>query len=122
MKKLFALRGAVCVKNESADIADAVEELYLAILKKNNLNEAGIVSLIFSVTNDIDAKNPCQALRERGHAEELPLFAVAEAATKNALPRCIRAIIHCYMEAETKPCHVYMRGAEVLRPDRQALN
>jgi chorismate mutase len=117
-KKLFALRGAVRCRNTAEDIQEQIAALYDALLEQNKLEEADIVSLIFSVTKDLDALNPAAALRRTGRAEDLALFAVQEAETSGALERVIRVLIHCYLGANLKPRHVYRNGAEALRPDR----
>jgi chorismate mutase len=115
--RLCALRGAVRCRNTADDIRAQVAGLYDALLGENNLTEAGIVSLIFSVTADLDALNPATALRSSGRGEGLALFAVQEAASRNALDRTIRALVHCYLPEGAPACHVYRNGAEVLRPD-----
>jgi chorismate mutase len=92
--------------------------MYDELLSLNKLGEQDIVSLIFSITGDLDAVNPCAALRKTGRAGELALFSASEPESKNALERTVRAIIHCYLEEGSKVCHVYRNGAEVLRPDR----
>jgi chorismate mutase len=92
--------------------------LYDELLLKNNLHEEGLVSLIFSVTPDLDAINPAAALRNSGRAGDLALFALQEAPSKHSLERTIRVLIHCYLAAGDTPRHVYRNGAEVLRPDR----
>jgi chorismate mutase len=116
MKKLFALRGATCAQNTETDIAAQVAALYDALLEANKLPPDDIVSLIFSVTPDLDAKNPAAALRKTGRAATVPLFAVAEAPPL-ILPHCIRVLIHCYMGENSVPHHIYCNGAEILRPD-----
>lgn len=118
MKRLFALRGAVRCANSEEDITEQVSIMYDDILSLNNIAEADIVSLQFSVTDDIDAANPAAALRKSGRAGDVALFAVQEARSKDALPRVIRCIIHCYMDENATPRHVYRNGAEILRPDR----
>ncbi|MDR2759761.1 MAG: chorismate mutase [Spirochaetaceae bacterium] len=117
-KRLFALRGATQCKNEEADIIRQVSTLYDELLLKNSLDEADIVSVVFSVTRDIDAKNPAAALRFSGRAADLALFALQEAAIQGGLERTIRVLIHCYLPQAIRPCHVYRNGAEILRPDR----
>jgi chorismate mutase len=116
-RRLFALRGASCCVNTEQDIREQVSRLYDSLLEKNNLQEADIVSIIFSQTADLDALNPAAALRQTGRAGELALFAVREAETKDALPRVIRTMIHCYLPEGEKPRHVYQNGAEVLRKE-----
>ena len=116
MKKLAALRGAVRAENTEKDIAEQVVRLYDRLLKSNNLAEEDIVSVIFSVTGDIDALNPAAALRSAGRAEQLALMVFQESSFSGGLSGTIRVLIHCNMEES--PRHVYMNGAEVLRPDR----
>ena len=118
MKKLFALRGATRCVNSEDDIVKQVSAMYDDILSLNDITEADIVSLQFSVTADIDAANPASALRGSGRAANLAMFAVQEAAARSGLPRAVRCLIHCYMDASASPRHVYRNGAEVLRPDR----
>jgi chorismate mutase len=93
--------------------------LFDELLLKNNLKEDSLVSMIFSVTRDLDAKNPASALREEGRAAETALFVTQEAYFPGTLERIIRVLVHCYMDASQTPVHVYRNGAEVLRPDRK---
>jgi len=118
MKKLFALRGAVQCENTVNDICDQINIMYSGLLTLNKLDESDIVSVIFSVTDDLDAVNPCSALRKSGRAGEISLFSVQEPNCKNSVERIVRVIIHCYLEEGVKVKHVYRNGAEVLRPDR----
>ena len=122
MKKLFALRGAAQCENTQDDIINQISLMYDDLLRANNLEESGIVSVIFSVTDDLYALNPSTALRKSGRAEELALFSVQEPNSKNSVERIVRVIIHCYLEEDAKPHHVYRNGAEVLRPDRVGRN
>jgi chorismate mutase len=117
MKKVCALRGATKVRNEADDIVRQLSTLYDRLLVENDLVEDDIISIVFSVTSDITAKNPAAALRASGHAMTLPLFSTTEPNTTGALPSVIRLIMHCYREAGQPPHHIYQNGAEVLRPD-----
>jgi chorismate mutase len=117
-KKLFALRGATQCLNTGADIESQTAALYDELLDANQLAEGDIVSLIFSVTGDLDAKNPAAALRRSGRARDLALFALQEAAAAGSLERTIRVLIHCYLDETAVPRHIYRNGAGVLRPDR----
>ena len=67
-KRLSALRGAFQCENTDQDITRQVLETYDKLLSANNLREDNIVSVIFSVTGDLDAKNPASALRQEGRA------------------------------------------------------
>ncbi|MDR0644399.1 MAG: chorismate mutase [Treponema sp.] len=118
-KRLYALRGATQCLNEAEDIERQVSTLYSELLAKNSLDEADVVSVIFSITSDLDALNPCTALRRTGRARDLALFAVQEPDAQDSLPRVIRLLAHCYLNEGAEVRHVYCNGAEVLRPDRK---
>ena len=119
MKRLYALRGATQCENTVDDICLRIGVMYDDLLSLNKLDEEDIVSVIFSVTPDLDAVNPSSALRKNGHAcGDTALFSVQEPESKNSLERTVRVIIHCYLEDGSKVQHVYNNGAEVLRPDR----
>jgi chorismate mutase len=118
MKRLYALRGATQCENTVNDIREQAAVLYDELLRVNGLEEKDIVSVIFSVTGDLDAVNPCAALRKSGRAEELALFSVLEPESRGTLERTLRALVHCYLDEGAEVRHVYRNGAEVLRPDR----
>ncbi|MCL2478309.1 MAG: chorismate mutase [Treponema sp.] len=117
-KRLNALRGATRCTNDKDDIQKQTVALYDELLARNSLTEDDLVSVIFSVTRDLDAKNPASALRSEGRAMEAALFVTQEAYFPGGLERVIRLLVHCYLEPSRKPIHVYRNGAEVLRPDR----
>jgi chorismate mutase len=95
--------------------------MYDALLAGNSLDEKDIVSIIFSVTADVDAVNPAAALRASGRARQAALFVTAEAAFDGSGPeRVIRTLIHCYLNDDAAPKHVYINGAQALRPDWQS--
>ena len=112
-----ALRGAVCSANNAEEISKRSIELYDKMLAENKLSETDIVSLFFSVTADIDTQNPATALRQSGRAGETAMMVLSEAAIKDSLCGTIRILIHCYMDTDKQVRHVYMHGAEKLRPD-----
>ncbi|WP_461257329.1 chorismate mutase [Treponema sp. R80B11-R83G3] len=116
MKKLYALRGAVQCENTTDDMILQIGLMYGDLLNMNKLEEADIVSVMFSVTDDLYAINPCTALRRGGRAGELSLFSTQEPKSKNSLERVVRVLIHCYLDEGTVIRHVYLNGAEVLLP------
>ena len=115
IKKLRALRGAVCCEDNEDSISSAVANLYSRILRVNSLSEKDIVSIQFTVTPDIRALNPATALRKNGFAENTALFCALEPCMEGSLPKTIRILIYYY--SRKKPSHIYIGGAEVLRPD-----
>ena len=112
------VRGAtIAAANTREAILDATREMLEQIVAVNGIDTADIASAIFSLTPDLDAVHPAVAARELGWVM-VPLFCVQEVAVPGALERAIRVLIHWNTrrpQAEIQ--HVYLRGAEALRPD-----
>jgi len=116
--KLVAIRGATCAKNTKDSIQAQTVELMSKIFSQNNLEMKDIVSIQFSLTKDLNVYNPAAALRhglKDYDVSAVPLFCTQEAYIKGYLKKVIRVLITTY--SETEPSHVYINGAERLRPD-----
>jgi chorismate mutase len=112
-----AVRGAIQVGvNERGFIHGAALRLTGEILKVNGIRRQDIISIIFSMTGDLDAGNPATGLREAGFVET-PLFCVQEARIEGGMARVIRALLTFEGKARQKAIAVYLDGAESLRPD-----
>ena len=112
-----AVRGAIRVSENSArSIEQAGTKLVVEILKANGIAENQIVSILFSLTEDLTAANPAAGLRRTGFAAP-PLFCTQEARIDGALPRVIRTLVTWDSRGRRVPTPVYLDGAEVLRPD-----
>lgn len=110
-----AIRGAIQIdRNEREVIANAVKQLCAEIEKRNRLEPADIVSAIFTLTPDLDADFPARAAREVGWGA-VPLLCAQEVPVPGALPRVCRVLLHVRGKKPGK--HVYLGGAEKLRPD-----
>jgi len=118
--RLFALRGATDVEsNDSGAILAATTELMQAIMARNELAPADVVSCLFTATHDLDAEFPAVAARSIGF-ERVPLLCAQEIPVPGSMPRVIRVMIH-YMAAEAhEPEHVYLGGTRALRADLHA--
>jgi chorismate mutase len=112
------IRGAVTVPENSPEaILGAARELLENRARDNNLTPEKIISIIFSVTEDLNAAFPAKAARELGWVE-VPLFDTVEISVPGALKRCIRVLLHAYMNcSQHEVKHVYLGEASVLRPD-----
>jgi chorismate mutase len=112
-----AVRGAIQVaENTAPAIASATTRLIGELLRLNAIEEQRIVSIIFSLTDDLRAANPATALRAVGFAST-PLFCTQEARIDGGMPRVIRVLL-TFEQAdlrETRP--VYLDGAQALRGD-----
>ena len=117
MTRVFALRGATTVDaNEPGPILDATEELLRAVMERNALTPADVISCVFTLTEDLDAEFPAKAARRIGF-EAVPLLCAREIPVPGALPRVIRLLAHVNGAADSAPVHVYLREATKLRVD-----
>ena len=118
--RLRALRGAITVDaNEKDAILDGTEELVRAVMERNGLAPEDMVSCIFTVTGDLDAAFPAEAARRLG-LSSVPLLCAREIDVRDAVPRVIRLLLHCYAEDGAPAQHVYLRDAAALRRDLEA--
>jgi len=117
--KLRALRGAITVDANEADaILAATEEHMRELMERNALDPDQMVSCIFTCTRDLDAEFPAVAARNLG-LSSVPLLCAHEIDVPGALPKVIRLLVHCYLDPDSVPRHVYLREAESLRRDLQ---
>jgi chorismate mutase len=115
--RLIALRGANTVRaNEAADILAATDELMRALLERNRLAAADLVSCLFTLTADLDAEFPAVAAREMG-LSRVPLMCAREIPVPGSLPKVVRVLVHCYPPEGVSPQHVYLGEARRLRLD-----
>ncbi len=118
--RLYGIRGAVCSENTVEDIIKNVGNMCKEVFVRNGLKSEDIVSIQFTVTADINALNPAAALRKANldfDVTKCALFCASEPPMEKTLPRCIRLLVTTYMQDNASVHHVYLNGAEVLRPD-----
>lgn len=113
------IRGAiVAASNEPEAILSATRELISAILEANPSLEPGdVASVIFTVTDDLNAVHPALGARQLGWTE-VPLMCAREIPVPGSLPRCIRVLVHWNTDLPQNEVHpVYLGQAVALRPD-----
>ncbi len=119
-QRLFAVRGAVQAGANDADsILSATGELMRELIGRNELTPEGMVSCIFTATDDLDAEFPAVAARAAG-LEAVPLLCCREIPVPGSMPRVIRAMVHYYAAAGHIPQHVYLGATQALRSDLHA--
>ncbi len=113
-----AIRGATTIEENTKEcITRASVEMIDKIIKKNGIAAEDMIDILFTVTPDITAMFPAAAVREMG-ITEIPLLDMAAPAIDGALKMCIRVIVHINTELGNDAVkHVYLNGAEKLRPD-----
>ena len=118
--RLFALRGANSVeRNEAQAILDATDELMRELMARNELEIDRMVSVIFTLTEDLNAEFPAVAARRLG-LDQVPLLCTREVPVPGSLPRVLRVLAHYYAPEGHRPRHVYLREARSLRADLDA--
>ena len=112
-----AIRGATTVENnDREEIIEATKEMLETIISENNI-KTDMVSVIFTVTPDLDKVFPAVAARKMGIVD-VPLLDMSEPEIDGALKKCIRILMHINSDKQNKDMvHAYLRGATVLRPD-----
>ncbi len=116
---LRAVRGATTLDEDTEiQVRERVGALVAAILGRNGLAPADVVSMIFTATEDVTSSFPAAAARAIPGLGDVPLLGCREMAVEGTVPRCIRVLVHCYTERDRAQIqHVYLEGAESLRPD-----
>ena len=117
-----AIRGATtCKGNSSVSIEEAVKELISELVKHNALESNQVISVIFSVTNDLNACFPASIARQQFGWEKVALLDCQQMFVQGDLSNCIRMLAHVYLPKEQMPQHIYLGKASMLRPDRSIL-
>ena len=119
-ERLFAVRGATQVDENRAElIVDATEELIRTVVGRNGIEQAAMVSCLFTATEDLDAQFPAVAARNLG-INSVPLMCAREIPVPGSMPRVIRLMLHYYSARDHRPAHVYLGAAQGLRSDLQS--
>lgn len=118
MEKIWAVRGATTIANDTPEaVMAATEELLSELFNRNRIRPESLVSIVFTVTSDITSEFPAAAARKMG-LTSTPLICAQEIVKSGSLPLCIRILIHFYTDLEkSKLQPVYLREAVKLRPD-----
>ncbi len=112
------IRGAATVtENSRQAIITATEQLLTLMTRENEICSEDIISIIFSLTADLDAVFPAEAARQMGW-NLVPLLCTTEIPVAGSISQCIRVLMHVYTDREQAAVrHVYLGEAARLRPD-----
>ncbi|HEY7596950.1 MAG TPA: chorismate mutase [Actinophytocola sp.] len=116
-----AVRGAIQVdRDDREEIVAATSELLTSVMAGNELTQAELISIFFTLTPDLTSCFPASAARDLG-LTDVPLLCATEIDVPDALPRVIRLLAHVELDRPRSTVrHVYLRGATRLRPDLAA--
>jgi chorismate mutase len=113
------VRGAtIANKNTKVEILAATRELLEKMMDSNiGMATEDLASVLFTVTEDINAVFPAQAAREIGWSQ-VPLICAKEIPVPDGIEMCIRVLIHWNTERpQTEIKHIYLGESSNLRPD-----
>jgi chorismate mutase len=113
-----AVRGATQVDANDRDVITAgAAELVRAVLERNSIDPADLISVVFTATPDLTAEFPAYAARSMG-ITDVPLLCASEIDVPGAMPRVIRLLAHVETAMPREGLrHVYLHGAAALRTD-----
>ena len=116
--RVRAVRGATQVDEDDREaIITATAELVRAVLDRNGIDAADLISVVFTATPDLTAEFPAYAARAMG-ITDVPLLCATEIAVPGAMPRLIRLLAHVETDLPRAQIrHVYLHGAAALRTD-----
>lgn len=104
-------------RNDRDDLLEATAELVRAVLERNELAPADLISVIFTATPDLTADFPAYAARAMG-ITDVPFLCATEIDVPGAMPRVVRLLAHAETDRSREDVrHVYLRGAAALRTD-----
>ncbi len=116
------IRGATTVPvNDREAILDATQELLREMVSANALKTEDVASAYFTTSPDLNAEFPAVAARDTLGWTHVALMCGHEMAVPGSLAMCLRVLLHVNTDRrQNEICHVYLRGAAVLRPDLEA--
>jgi chorismate mutase len=118
VERVRAIRGATTVDHDTRDeVLARTQELVAEIVARNGIDDADMVSIIFTATDDIRSAFPAEAAREAG-LTRVPLMCARELAIDGGIERCIRILLHVYTSLGPDELrHPYLHEARQLRTD-----
>ena len=118
------IRGATTVEaNTREAILEAAGELLGEIIRANDIKTEDVASAYFTTTTDLNAEFPAVVARRDFGWTNIALMCGHEMDVPGSLRMCLRIMMHVNTDTpQSEVCHVYLRGASVLRPDLPARN
>jgi chorismate mutase len=116
------VRGAITVRNDTeAEVVSQTEKLLRQMIQENQIAAEDVASIFISVTDDITSAFPAKAVRNINGWKYVPVMCMSEIPVQSSLKKCIRVMMHVNTtKRQEEISHIYLDGAEVLRPDLQS--
>lgn len=105
------------VEDSAEVVVEATGRLLGEILARNHVQRDDLVSILFTVTDDLRSAFPAEAARRMGLGV-VPLMCAREIPVAGSMPSVVRLLMHFHSEQGLDEIeHVYLDGAESLRDD-----
>jgi len=113
-----ALRGATTVDaDQPGQITERTVALLEEMFERNGVDHDDLISIWFTVTEDLTSAFPAAGARTVGLGD-VPLLCAREIPVPGSTPRCIRVLAHLTTDrARDQLHHVYLEGAVGIRDD-----
>jgi len=115
--RIRGMRGATRVQHDDSEsIRSATRELLGEMLYRNDITSDSVISAFFTVTPDLTSEFPARAARELGW-NDVAMLCSTEIPVPDSIDRVVRVLLHVESFVNSSIKHVYLNGAEELRPD-----
>ena len=117
--KLTVIRGATTADgDEDKYIKSAVVDLIKEFISLNELKKEDIISITFTVTQDLTACFPASIARRHFNFDSVAFLDCQQMYVPNDVNFCIRMMAVVNLKCNRRPVHPYLKGSSKLRPDR----
>ena len=116
--RVRAARGAIVVASDDQEtLLEASQRLLSSLLERNTVALEDLISVLYTVTEDLRSAFPPEAARRMGLGR-VPLLCAREIPVAGAMPAVVRVLAHVHSDKSLEDVvHVYLDGAETLRDD-----
>jgi chorismate mutase len=116
--RVRAARGAIVVAEDTAEVVlETTRRLLDEVIHRNEVERENLVSILFTVTDDLRSAFPAEAARRMGLGV-VPLMCAREIPVAGSMPSVVRLLVHFHSDRSLDEVeHVYLDGAESLRDD-----
>lgn len=113
------VRGATTVvENNPEEIIHHSLQMMEELIKVNQIDPEKVVSVYFTVTEDLNATFPAKSLRQLQGWTHVPVMCMREIPVPGSLPQCIRVMVTVETDRKQNEIqHIYHHDAKQLRPD-----
>jgi chorismate mutase len=118
--RIRAVRGATTLPEDTAETMQIeVAKVIEALVKQNSIQADDIVSVFFTLTEDLHSVSPAKVTRRVMGWKDVALFSAVEPRIEGQPEKAVRILIQFYTTRRpSQLVHLYYNEARHLRPDR----